>query len=178
MSRYTTEECHLVVRQALDELIERDAFLISEMADERALTHRLGMYLQRLMFDMDVDCEYNRIGSAGKPKWLYDCDSYIRPDVIVHRRGTSENLIIIEAKKNSCIKMKDRTSDLERLERMTDRRKDYPYHYQIGYFIDFQVKSTSQTEGIERRRYFQTEPLHTERPDGDRVYEIRVKERR
>lgn len=162
MSRYTTEECHLIVRQALDDLIARDAFLISEMADERALTHRLGMYLQRLMFDMDVDCEYNRIGSAGKPKWLYDCDGYIRPDVIVHRRGTSENLIIIEAKKNA--DENGKCFDLEKLKGMTDRDGDY--RYQVGYFIDFVVGP------LEGRQYRQTEPALIK--GSNVVYEIRV----
>lgn len=175
MSRYTTEECHLVVRQALDELIARDTFLISEMADERALTHRLGMYLQRLMFDMDVDCEYNRVGMGGDPKRANN-DDLIIPDVIVHHRGKSENLIIIEAKKNSSVS--GRSDDLDRLVEMTDQDRKSTYHYQVGYFIDFQVRTDSQTKALESHQYFQTEPLHTEHPDGDRVYEIKVDERR
>ncbi len=43
----------------------------------------------------DIDCEYNR--DLGKEKYLEN--KLIRPDIIIHKRNTNENLLAIEVKK-------------------------------------------------------------------------------
>lgn len=59
--------------------------------------------------DFDVDCEYNRDGVAPKKighLGLYPDDDdteaeTVFPDIIVHRRGTEQNYLVIEAKKST-----------------------------------------------------------------------------
>lgn len=89
-----------------------DQHLLKAVANERSVTHRLAVYIEReiaaSLKDMKfhVDCEYNR--SNKKPKRLHDFKRSIAsddtkgvtvyPDIIVHERGTKNNLIVIEAK--------------------------------------------------------------------------------
>lgn len=103
------EEVQDKVIRALDELYEQDHVLIELDANERSITHKLGCYLQNQFPDWNVDCEYNRKGKA--PKEIRDnigvvqsddTDAHtIFPDIIVHYRNLKQNLLIIEAKKNS-----------------------------------------------------------------------------
>jgi hypothetical protein len=79
--------------------LREDRHLLEIHANERSMTHRVGIYLQQEFPGWNVDCEYNRQGAGGDPK--QDADGSRRfPDVIVHRRGLDENLLVIEAKKN------------------------------------------------------------------------------
>lgn len=97
---------------AYEELIERDSFLLVKDANERSITHKLAEYLQQGFPGWHVDCEYNRWASNpnnGPRKFLVDLEEQVSsgdtngttvfPDIIVHRRGTTENLLVIEAKK-------------------------------------------------------------------------------
>ncbi|KTA75239.1 MULTISPECIES: hypothetical protein [Aeromonas] len=95
---------------SLRQFIARDRYLLEVNANERSLTHRIGMYLQAQFEYYDVDCEFNRDGHD--PKELYigteDTDVFddnamtVYPDVIVHRRGSNDdNLLVIEFKKSS-----------------------------------------------------------------------------
>ncbi|MEZ8448322.1 hypothetical protein AB6C93_21015 [Vibrio splendidus] len=98
------------VINALQCFIENDSYLLRVNANERSLTHRIGMYLQAEFSNYHVDCEYNR--DDHEPKELYigteDTDVYddnamtVYPDIIVHRRGSNDhNLLVIEFKKTS-----------------------------------------------------------------------------
>ena len=102
---------------ALHRLYESDADLIALDVNERSLTHRLAMHLTALFPAWDVDCEYNRDGA--EPKRIDDVEDRLRehedgedssrdtrgrtvyPDIIVHRRRTHENLLVVEVKKSS-----------------------------------------------------------------------------
>ncbi len=93
---------------ALNRVVDDDdAHLINVSASERAISHRIGTYLQEQLAPWDVDCEYNRDGIIAKYIHLITRDSddddgnYKLPDVIVHKRGTSENILVIEVKKSS-----------------------------------------------------------------------------
>ena len=69
---------------------------------EVALCHRLAFHLENSskFTGYLIDCDYNRDEQAKKRN--PDSDIF-RPDIIVHVRGSNENnLIMIEAKKDTC----------------------------------------------------------------------------
>jgi hypothetical protein len=111
------------VVSSLQRLFERDAYLLEVDANERAIAHRLAMYLQEHWPDADVDCEYNRDGVDPKRiaypgQQPYDDDTDARtvfPDIIVHHRGQRRsNILVIEVKKDSSDI--DPTVDLHKLQ--------------------------------------------------------------
>lgn len=105
-------EKELVIKKiiaAYDQLVSKDAHLFEVDANERSITHKFAEYLQQLFQDWNVDCEYNRNGFEAKKletfKKVVDSDDTnavsVYPDIIIHHRGTKDNLLIIEAKKTS-----------------------------------------------------------------------------
>ena len=99
------------LREALKRLLENDAYLLEKDVNERSISHRLAMYLQQLFGDWHVDCEYNK--DHDDPKKLNfshgqsttktnDTNAKtVYPDIIIHHRGTAENLVVIEIKKTT-----------------------------------------------------------------------------
>lgn len=96
------------VARCLQRLEEDDADLLQVDANERSLTHRLAVYMEDEFRGWNVDCEYNR--KDLDPKTLMfpppgdvpaddDEARTVYPDIIVHRRRTTENLLVIEARK-------------------------------------------------------------------------------
>ncbi len=118
------------VARALSELLVNDRDLLGIDANERSITFRFAMYLQQHLPDWTVDCEYNRDGV--EPKRLGHLDLYpdsedddaktVFPDVIVHRRGTRNNYLVLEFKKST-----------SRVDRQIDLRKLRGYKQQLGY---------------------------------------------
>ena len=118
------------VARALSELLENDNDLLGIDANERSITFRFAMYLQQHFPDWTVDCEYNRDGTD--PKRLGHLELYpdseddeaktVFPDVIVHRRGTRNNYLVLEFKKST-----------SRIDRQIDLRKLRGYKQQLGY---------------------------------------------
>jgi len=110
-----------MVASALDELLGNDAVLLELDANERSIAYRLAMYLQGLQPNRHVDCEYNRDGVD--PKKIQhlglhpnDEDTQARtafPDIIIHRRNTNENYLVIEIKKST--NTADRAVDFAKL---------------------------------------------------------------
>ena len=122
MIEITSDNAIIYIEQMLDKLYKRDEFLLQKKLDitERAITHRMGMFLQQILTDeFDVDCEYNRMGKKSFGKIDYtegdyfakrvclsegevpdddDKGSRVFPDIIVHKRGTANNYMIIEVK--------------------------------------------------------------------------------
>lgn len=110
------------IHMALDELYKKDSFLLQKRLNitERAITRRMGMFMQHVIPDeLDVDCEYNRMGKKVSDEIEYtdgdyfaktvclsegsvpdddDNGSRVFPDIIVHKRGTANNCIVIEVK--------------------------------------------------------------------------------
>jgi hypothetical protein len=110
------DEIDRKISQALEQLLDHDAYLLQIDANERAISHRLGMYLQLLFEEWHVDCEYNR--NLGDPKRVKTAKGFLDPaahtrsiaeteaitvfpDIIIHKRGTSNNLLVIEMKKTT-----------------------------------------------------------------------------
>jgi len=106
------------VSKALDSLLSNDRHLLECDVNERAITHRLAVYLEPLFPGWHVDCEYNRDGHevkvlSGAPRI---------PDIIVHQRGTPRNLLTIEVKKSN-----------SHYSREDDREKLLALQQQLGY---------------------------------------------
>ncbi|OIQ78007.1 hypothetical protein GALL_402950 [mine drainage metagenome] len=118
------------VAWALSELLANDHDLLELDANERSITFRFAMYLQPRFPDWTVDCEFNRDGV--EPKRLGHLELYpdsedeeaktVFPDVIVHRRGTKQNYLVVEFKKST-----------SRVGRQIDLRKLRGYKQQLGY---------------------------------------------
>lgn len=136
------EEVVAAVRASLGRVLKEDFYLLRVSANERAITHRLAIYLEAHFPEYHVDCEYNRDGVG--PKVLYeltanmqevlpddDNASTVFPDVIVHRRGTDDNLLVIEAKKTNF-----RGDDFD--ERKLNLYKEQ-LHYKYAFKIVFPV---------------------------------------
>lgn len=106
------------VETALKQLSVLDSYLLENDLNERTITHRFAVYLENHFDGWDVDCEYNRFGdgpgslfpeverrlaevSGDEPLTRDTIGRTIYPDVIVHRRGTRENLLAIEVRKST-----------------------------------------------------------------------------
>jgi hypothetical protein len=128
---FTQTEVDRRVRNAIDRLLERDAYLLRVDASERSITHKLAEWLQKEFRGWDVDCEYNRDGCDSKtldlaPNDLVKeddtCAQTVFPDIIVHHRGPDDNLLVIEAKKSTNLRPEE-----------WDRRKLRAFKEQLRY---------------------------------------------
>ncbi len=104
------------------QLGKRDRRLFERKVNERSFSHKFAMYLQQEVDawkeGWDVDCEFNRdrkntgedyakqlhlidkINSLSTT--VYDEDAKtVFPDVIIHRRGSGNNLLVAEIKKDT-----------------------------------------------------------------------------
>jgi hypothetical protein len=105
--RLTLQELKQRVDDALEELRAREAHLIAKEVNERSITHHLAICMQKKFAAWNVDVEYNRnLGDIKRlrlepPNTSAEDISAITvyPDIIIHRRGTQENLLVIEVKK-------------------------------------------------------------------------------
>ena len=130
-----------VLAKALNCLFMGDKKLFEINVNERSITHRFALYLQDLYQDWNVDCEYNRDGHSPKELELKELEpnnkdtdaQTVFPDIIIHKRGSDENYLVIEAKKTS-----------RSVSRNTDIKKLKAFRNQLGYkyalFIEFSVK--------------------------------------
>ena len=134
---YSTEEIQGNVDIALDIFFENDHLLLAVGANERSVSHKIAEYLQLQFQDWNVDCEYNRKeDQIKKLEGIRGCleqrsSDRIYPDIIIHRRNTDENLLVIEIKTNS----PEEDCDIRKLELLT--KPDNGYEYSLGLYIRF-----------------------------------------
>lgn len=137
------EYSRLAIAFALEELLQEEFELFDLDANERSMTHMLAKRLESWFPGYSVDCEYNRegiepkallLGGTCKPPIDWDSTDLcsgdaktVFPDIIVHKRGSSENLLVIEAKKST-----DKS-------RCHDKIKLQEYKRQLGFRVAFQV---------------------------------------
>jgi len=129
------------VRRAFSSFLSDNRDLLVVRASERSISHKIAECLQREFDDLSVDCEYNRRGKhtkrlgnlctkGGSPSNLKRKPGTVFPDIVVHRRNTqSENVLVIEIKKSDSKRSHDK--DIEKLKAFTCP----PYAYQIGLFL-------------------------------------------
>lgn len=149
---FTKDEIERIVKHSLQKLRRLDKDLLDININERTITHKLAEYLQEHFPEFKVDCEYNRYRNyikrirseqdrsreivnlsdikLAKLIWENKEADTIYPDIIVHKRGTQENnLLVIEVKKSSNRDTGD--SDKKKIEELMNR----PYNYNFGLFL-------------------------------------------
>ena len=128
-SSFTLEDVEKCVEDAISEFRKRDLQLLELSVNEQAATHRIAGYLQNCFSEWDVDCEYNR--KKTDPKKLHGV--LVKPDILIHRRNSTENLLCIEAKKAGGSLAEDRS----KLCGFTDPNGEY--RYQFGFLMIFSL---------------------------------------
>ncbi len=93
---------------------------------EVTMAHRIGVYLEEKFREYNIDLEYNRDKANVKRNMN---GSNVRPDIIIHKRNSDNNLCIFEIKKNS-IDSKDAKNDIKKLKNEVKK-----YNYKLGVFL-------------------------------------------
>jgi hypothetical protein len=110
VARFDFDEMEQRIIRAAENLLHGDAYLLEHSVNERSITHQLAIHVKQQFPTWDVDCEYNRNHDLVKQLRLpIRCDlraddlnaTTVFPDVIVHRRGSDDNLVVIEVKKST-----------------------------------------------------------------------------
>lgn len=142
-----------LVGTAIDRLLANDGDLLRNDVNERSITHRLASYLQELFPEWNVDCEYNRHHDQTKKLVKYrrriakvtDTNGIsVFPDVIVHKRMTDSNLLVIEVKKST-----NNDPDKFDLEKLAAFKEEL--HYQHALFL--RLKAGGTDIGVERLQW-------------------------
>lgn len=133
--KYSLQEIKKKVEVALGILLKNDSFLLEHGANERSVSHRLAEYLQTEFPDWNVDCEYNLDGINTKElERIQECGDRttdrVLPDIIVHLRGTINNLLVVELKKKNL----NPRCDKKKLELFTNQKGKYKYF--MGLFAE------------------------------------------
>ena len=103
---------------------------------ELSISHRLGIYLQILFNEFDVDCEYNRHLNQIKTVNL----RWVRPDIVIHKRKEdTNNLLAIEIKTKSDSEKIQK--DIDKLIVLTNKGREgqeYLFGYDYGLLLLFE----------------------------------------
>jgi len=139
------------VDRAIKSLLLNDSFLLEIDVHERSISHKLAEYLQREFSGWNVDCEYDRNMENVKKRLqriipFRDSEKSqgdVYPDIIIHHRGTKDNLLVMEIKTST-----NRTSkefDCHKLRAFKDE-----LGYQFALFVRFRTgTSESSVEEFE-----------------------------
>jgi hypothetical protein len=151
------DRCHMIQIPSHETMLNRlhaaramfltnDSALLERGIHERALTHKFAEALQCVFRSWHVDCEFNRNGDQPKSVKYHklveesarskDIDirkKLVLPDIIIHRRG-GVNLLIIEAKTNDASKA---AQDFDRRKLKAYLDESLRYHYAL--FMTFNL---------------------------------------
>lgn len=128
------EELKNIIERACKKLYKEDIYLINNKVSERTIVFRFGIYLLRLMSrnqklkSYTLDIEYNR--NFSDPKRTINYKYGVCPDLIIHKRGSNDNnLLIMECKTywNS-----DTTHDIDKINDFTNPYGEYRYKYGVS----------------------------------------------
>ena len=157
MEMYDRNRIEEIVDAAVARLVRNDFLLLEKDVNERSVSHKLAEYLQLALPEWHVDCEYNRNHNLTKQlEYLLPSDPQpigslkartVYPDIVVHRRNTNHNLLVIEVKKEANIEGDDEAKDKNKLKAFVKE----PFCYQHGLFIAF------KTSGAYRWKWFPEE---------------------
>jgi hypothetical protein len=94
-------------------LFEFDMALLERDASERSIASQFARHLQPFFPDYHIDVEYNLMGDVPKRVAWNGDPALVYPDLIVHRRRTQVNVLVMEIKKGSNAASKD--DDIQKL---------------------------------------------------------------
>ena len=134
---------------ALAALYAHERYLFEHDLGERALTHRLAVYLEQQFPEWNVDCHYDRLGARTMqlPRGTIvstddHLDKSIYPDIVVHRREVPDNLLAIEIRKASNHQAEEH--DRQKLRALTDPHLWFAYR--IGLMLTLEKAGISVSE--------------------------------
>lgn len=140
-------ELKKILKKSIEDFYEKDYYLVKKNLHEQSETHRIAHYLENnvqeylKIKDYSIDVEYNKTNETAKELYK-ECENCTkkcicnhkpsqytgRPDIIFHIRGKNgidNNLLVVEAKKNS-----DIGNDNKKLAYLTCEKAKY--EYQLG----------------------------------------------
>ncbi len=121
---------------ALNEVYQKDFYLIEHKVHERSIVNRFSIYFQKSLAStefatLNLDFEYSK--NHADPKRTVNFKNGTYPDIILHRRGSNEdNILIIEFKTwwdSNTI------TDIQKLKDFTNQNGQYKYG--MGFSIVF-----------------------------------------
>jgi len=118
------------LKRSVYKLYSDDAQLIVGKAHEQAVTACLKRYLHDEFPELDVDCEYNRDDRNADDIKRDRDGTAMRPDIVVHRRRTQTNLLVIEVKPYWSTVARE--EDFARLGHLTSDE----FKYSLGVHVD------------------------------------------
>lgn len=165
-----------ILTKALIALADKDERLFDVGVHEQAFSHRLALYIEKYfqeefsnfssemygINDIAVDCEYNRHGHEQKnladiiDKYPDKKTDVVRPDIVLHVRGGSENLLVVEVTR----------SDINAYQYALDKVTSFvnsDYAYELGAVVKINSRAGTQSPFVRIgtvRRKFVTENNH------------------
>ena len=132
---------------SIDLLLDRDCFLLKYDVHERAISHRLALYLESHFAGFDIDCEYNNDldSKRGRKEVRYGeatATFLVYPDIIVHHRGKNgpaHNILVAEIKKTTSLS-REVQHDTEKLISCTSDKQGDHLKYSHGALITVGVR--------------------------------------
>ncbi len=125
------------LRIAADRFLLTDSYLLGKEGSEWSLAHRYAVHLETQFNGWHVDCEHNRIADEkNNPKKI--SGGCVRPDIVVHQRGTEHNLIVIAAKTS-----RNKTAKTELEDKTALKQFKSEFAYQHVYFLTFNFSNKS-----------------------------------
>jgi hypothetical protein len=133
--------------EAIGQVYERDRRLIDSKASERAIAHRLAVYLESSFSDSEVDCDYDPFEEGQSPSipGIEECaesrgPDWIAPDILVHSRDSGETkcLAVFEIRRGSDLD----ECDGKKIEGMTSPSGFFRCQYGMGieFYSDHYVR--------------------------------------
>lgn len=143
-----------LVTDSLSDLIEHEWTLAMTGIGERSITSQLFRFMAARFqgTEWDVDHEYNRNIDLSKAISFSHSDDTgdqrIYPDIIVHKRGSDENLLVIEAKKGTVTD----DNDLDKVRALVTSRD---YGYEWGLLLTFGIDGPGWEAWLRHPAYIQ-----------------------
>ncbi len=129
-----------IVDEALQSLYQQDQELIEFAVNERSVVFRFGLYFAELLSKSsfsgyNLDCEYNR--NLGKPKNTKNFSGGVIPDVLLHRRNSNEeNILVLEFK--GYWNKANRENDHKKIIDFISQTEDNQYKYALGGVVELE----------------------------------------
>lgn len=154
---------HLISEAIRDVLTSEQGLLYPEVGEE-TIAHKLGVHLISRFPEYHVDLEYRRnlgerktavVPPRGSPDGPFR-RSPVRPDIIIHLRGTNENVVVIEVKKTTSAR-RELIHDTLKLESFTDPNGSLRYLF--GVLVEFDCRNgTGRVAGTAFAGRYTAEP--------------------
>lgn len=155
----TKEQAYLVklLQNAVNAVYAEERFLLdfskgSRVGLEQAFVFRTGVHLSNLLKgtcyeSLDLDSEYNK--NHGYVKTSRRFPNGLRPDLIIHKRDSNEENILVAEFKGWW--NNDIDTDIIKLEDLTSPEENY--HYLIGVFVQIERDKPNYQYFINGKKY-------------------------